>query len=213
MALPALIRVKLLSDDAGGISITRVLARDMPAAELIGLIVAQVGKDHPRIRRLLHGGNLVSGASRYRWEGCEVDDAELRRLLAPYPDPSPDRRFEPERCSVVVLHLSGGGTIEVPRENLARRHMFRRRSFWDVLVAFLQTGAVRYRDYSYREQADVYRWVPSPDERDAIRAATSLLTFSSLAKRLRTTEVSHLDIFVPRSERPESESGPVSDKI
>jgi|GEM_PF-361644 len=213
MALPKLIRVKLLSDDAGAISITRVLARDMPHAELIGLIVAQVGKDQARIRRLLRGGNLVSGASRYRWEGCEVEETELGRLLAPYPDPSPGRRFEPGLASLVVLHLSGSGTLEVPRENLARRRLFRRRSFWDVLVEFARAEAVGYHDYSYREQADIYRWAPSPEERDAIRAATSLLTFSSLARRLRTTEVSHLDIFVPRPERPASESGPVSDKI
>jgi len=198
MALPELVQVKLLSDEAGAVSLTRVLVREMPVAELLELIVSHVGKDRPRIQRVLRNGAVVEGASRYRWDGFEVDERELEPLLERFPNPLPDRAFSPEFCNFVVLHLSGGGTLELPRDNLQRRRLLRRRSFWDVLLELAAHGPLQYLDYSYRERADRYRLPTTANDRSAISGATELLAYSSFAKRLLLSPVSAIDFYLAR---------------
>src|ERR1044071_1039171 len=106
MALPERIRVKLSSEAAEGISITPVVAREMPLRELVEYLLGVTGKDEGRVRELLLRGTLVSGASRFRWAGWEADPESLRELLATFPDPDPARPFEAFRC--MRANLRGG---------------------------------------------------------------------------------------------------------
>src|SRR5689334_14193150 len=103
MALPDRVRVKLSSEAAESISITPVVAREMPLAELVEYMLGVTGKDEGRIRELLLRGTLVSGASRFRWVGWEAEPQELRDLLTMFPDPEPERPFAAERCVRAIL--------------------------------------------------------------------------------------------------------------
>src|SRR3954454_7583134 len=115
MALPPTIRVKLSSEAAGSISLTPVVAQELPLRELIEHMLGVTGKDEARIRELLLRGTLVSGASRFRWAGWAVDKGALGELLATFPDAEPDRAFAAERCVRVTLR-GGRQAIEVRRE-------------------------------------------------------------------------------------------------
>src|SRR5512136_1605980 len=107
MELPEKIRVRLSSEEAGAVSITPVVVRDMPLVELVGLMLDLAGKDVLRIRELLLRGSFVSGATRYRWQGWEANAESLEAVVARFPDPEPARPFSPERSVHVVL--SGPG--------------------------------------------------------------------------------------------------------
>ncbi len=198
MPLPGTIRVKLLPDEAGAISISPVVVRQMPVEELMDAIVAQVGKDRARVRRLLESGTLVAGASRYRWEGCSPADAELDVLLGRYPDPDPRRPFAPERCRLVVLHFAHGGLLELRQDALLERSWFRRKSFWDVLLDLVRAGSLEYQDYSYSYKADRYRLALTPQAARTLCDARSLLAYSAVVRRLQTTPVVHIDFLVDR---------------
>ncbi len=199
MPLPKVIRVRLLSDEAGAISITPAVVREMPIQELMDAIVAQVGKDADRVRRLLESGTLVAGASRYRWESCSPDDTELAALFRRYPDPDPDRPFAPEHCRIIVLHFAHGGALELRQDALVKRPWLRRRSFWDVLVDLARAGNLRYIDYSYSYQADRYRLTVTANAARTLSEARSLLAFSTVARRLQTTPVVNVDFYVSRT--------------
>src|SRR5208282_3487365 len=98
MALPAIVRVKLSSEGAESISITPVVVREMPVRELVEHMLGVTGKDETRIRDLLLRGNLVSGATRFRWTGWEADLEGVRELLATFPDADASRRFAAANC-------------------------------------------------------------------------------------------------------------------
>ncbi len=198
MALPSAIRVKLLPDEAGAISLSPVVVREMPLHELMDAIVAQVGKDSARVRRLLEGGTLVSGASRYRWEGCSPGESELEALLRRYPDPDPGRAFAPELCRLVVLHFAHGGLLELRQDALVKRSWFRRKSFWDVLLELVRFGELRYRDYCYSYQADRYRLTLTPQAAQTLSEARCLLAYSGVVRRLQTSPVVQVDFLVTR---------------
>jgi hypothetical protein len=93
MSLPATVRVKLSSEAAEGISITRVVVQDLPLRDLVEHMLGITGKNEARVRELLLRGTLVSGASRFRWTGWEADLDGLRELLATFPGDDPARPF------------------------------------------------------------------------------------------------------------------------
>jgi hypothetical protein len=103
MSLPATVRVKLSSEAAGSISITRVVVQDLPVRDLVEHMLGITGKDEARVRELLLRGTLVSGASRFRWTGWEADLDGLRELLATFPGDDPARPFASARCVRAVL--------------------------------------------------------------------------------------------------------------
>src|ERR1043166_6844350 len=115
MALPDRVRVKLSSEAAESISLTPVVAREMPLRELVEYMLGVTGKDEARVRELLLRGTLVSGASRFRWVGWDADPQALRELFATFPDPDPARPFTPPRCLRAILR-GGRQPIEIPRE-------------------------------------------------------------------------------------------------
>ncbi len=155
MALPEIIRVKISSEVAEFISITPVVVREMPARELIEAMLGVTGKDAARVREILHRGSLVEGASRFRWDALDADQPAIESVLATFPDPDPARPFTPALCLRAVL--KGPNTrIDIPRQAGSERRLFRKRSFWDVLMEFSEAAAPRYLGYSYRERADHY---------------------------------------------------------
>ena len=98
---------------------------------------------------MLRRGTLVSGASRFRWAGWDAEIDAVRAVLATFPDPDPSRAFSAERCVRATLR-GGRQAIEIPREAAARKGLFKRESFWDVLMQVVSGGSV-YAGYSYRE--------------------------------------------------------------
>src|SRR5579863_5762149 len=147
MSLPETVRVKLSSEAAGYVSVTPVVVREMPTRDLVELMLGITGKDEARVRELLLRGTLVSGASRFRWNGWEADRAALVELLATFPDPEPSRPFAAERCTRAILR-GGRQTVEIPRSAAQRKSFFRRGNFWDLLLDVAGAGDVRYQTYS-----------------------------------------------------------------
>ena len=95
MALPEWVRVKLMSDAAEYISMTRVIERDFPMAELLEAVVAVGGKNPERLQHTLRAGSMVLGQYRYRWKplvkdplptrsGSTSPDRPVRRKQAPW---------------------------------------------------------------------------------------------------------------------------------
>ena len=198
MALPDRIRVKLSSEAAESISITPVVAREMPLRELVEYMLGITGKDEARVRELLRRGTLVSGASRFRWIGWEADAGSIAELLRTFPDPEPSRPFAPERCVRAILR-GGRQAIEIPRDAGLRKPMFRRATFWQVLLEAAAGGEIRYHTYSYKDRADVYHSGLNPAAVDSLRAAARLVTYTSLRDRIQGEAFHTADLYVERS--------------
>jgi hypothetical protein len=197
MPLPQTIRVKLMSEAAGFISLSPVVAQEMPPGELIGHLLTVTGKDEPRIREILLRGTVAIGASRFRWAGWNADEDDLRRLLAAFPDPDPTRPFPPERCIRAVL---GGGRQELAilRETAARKSLFRRRTFWDELMAVAGERPAAYAGYSYRDRADRYIRELSPEEAARIRTAAGGARSGALRDRVLAAAFTRAELFAER---------------
>jgi hypothetical protein len=193
--LPETIRVKLSSEEAGAISLTEVVVRDIPALELLEYMLPFTGKDAPRIREILRRGSLVSGASRFRWTGWDADEAGILELLARFPDPDPARGFSAERC-VRVIVKGRQRAIEVPREAATR--VRRGPSFWDVLMETAASARLRYADYSYRHRADRHEAVLSRADAERLREAVRYLTYTTLRDQILADEMLSIDLFVER---------------
>lgn len=151
---PAKIRVKLVSEAAEYISVTHVVQRDFALGELIEMMLPVLGKDAGRIRQILGAGTLSNGEYRYRWEPFEAVTEEIEALLGNFPDPQPERPFDPASCFLVRFRR-GVETLDLPRENVSKRPLFGGQSFWEALLG-LAGEQVRYSDYSYGDQADVF---------------------------------------------------------
>lgn len=197
MTLPETVRVKLSPENAGYVSIAPVVSREMPLRELVELMLDVAGKNPERVGEFLLRGVFVSGATRFRWSGFQVEAADLARLLASFPDPEPARPFAAARCVRVVL--SGPrGRLEISRQIGARRRWFKRFSFWDVLLALAADGSPQYRDYSYKERTDCYRLELSSSAGERLRREAWLLCSSSLAERVRCGDFRQADFYVTR---------------
>ncbi len=195
MGLPETVRVKLSSEEAGAISLTQVVVRDIPLRELVEHMLGFTGKDETRVRELLQRGSLVSGASRFRWQGWDPGPEGLRPIFETFPDAQPERPFVPELCTRATLR--GGRVVELPREAGERKSLFRRRTFWDVLME-LAAGGVRYVDYSYRDRADWYQLAFTAPALHTLRAAAELVAFSTLRDQIRAASFESADLFVIR---------------
>jgi hypothetical protein len=197
MALPPTVRVKLSSEAAESISLTPVVVQELPLRELVEYMLGVTGKDEARIRELLLRGNLVSGASRFRWAGWDVDPGILRELLATFPDPDPARRFAAANCTRATLR-GGRQPIEISREAGARKGLFQRESFWDALMKVIAGGAPGYAGYSYRERADRYLCEFTHAELGQIRSAGALVRYTILSDQIRTVGFTQAELYVKR---------------
>lgn len=197
MSLPATIRVKLSSEAAEGISITRVVVQDMPLRDLVEHMLGITGKDEARVRELLLRGTLVSGASRFRWTGWDAELDGLRELLATYPGDDPARMFASARCVRAVLR-GGRQAIQIPREAGARKPLLRKASFWDVLMDLAAAGEVQYLHYSYKDRADCYRFDMPLAAAEKLRAASEALKYSSLREQIQSAGFVWAELLVER---------------
>jgi hypothetical protein len=197
MSLPETIRVKISSEAAGAISLTQVVAREMPARELIGLMLGITGKNVERIHELLLRGTLVSGASRFRWEGLLTDFAGLDEILATFPNPEPDRPFARDRCVRAVLRCAVW-QVDIPREVGERKRLLRRTSFWDALMEIVSTSDPDYLEYSYREGADCYRLELTPEATARLRRCAPMIRYSALEAQILAAPLESIDLYVTR---------------
>jgi hypothetical protein len=195
MAPPRTIRVKLSSEAAGAVSLTPVLNQELELRELIELALGIAGKDEARVREILLRGTLVVGASRFRWQGWQAEQDELREILASFPDADPTRRFASERCVRVILR-GGLRFAECSREDAAGEAFFRRTSFWSALME-LAAGA-DYAGYSYRNRADRYRRELTRENLSTLRAASGGLPRSALKSQLQPQDFGALEAYATR---------------
>ena len=133
MALPPTVRVKLSSEAAESISITPVVVQEMPVRELVEYMLGVTGKDEARIRELLLRGTLVSGASRFRWAGWDVDLDGSARTARHLPRSRPLAQLRRR-----ALHARDPARRPPAHRDHARsrqrKGLFQRESFWDVLM-------------------------------------------------------------------------------
>jgi hypothetical protein len=197
MALPDTVRVKISSEEGGYLSVTPVVVREMPLKELLELMLEVTGRDAGRIHEILLRGTLVSGASRFRWEGWRASPGEVEALLDEFPGPEPSRRFAPQGCTLAILR-SESHRVAVPREAALKRRMLRRNCFWEELLAAAGAGSLHYLEFSHREKADVYRTPLSPQLAAGIAFSGRLIASRSLRDQVRRHPATQLDLYVPR---------------
>src|ERR1041384_8261647 len=133
MALPETVRVKLSSEAAESISLTPAVVQQPPLRGLLGPARGAAGEEAPATREILLRGTLVSGASRFRWAGWQVDGEGLREILSSFPDPDPSLPFTTGRCIRVILR-GGRQPIEISRDAGEKKSLFQRSTFWDLLM-------------------------------------------------------------------------------
>jgi hypothetical protein len=196
MPLPKTVRVKLSSEAAGAITLTPVVAQELALRELIEHVLGLAGKDEARIREILLRGTLVTGASRFRWEGFRTDAEDLREALAAFPDPDPGLAFDAARCVHAVLR-GGRLAIEIPREAAGRKGIFQRATFWDALMEEVGGGGA-YAGYSYRTRTDRYTHGFSGAEIERLRAAAGSVRYNTLRDQIRTVAFSSAELHVAR---------------
>jgi len=197
MALPDTVRVKLSSEAAESISLTPVVVQHLPIRELIEHILGIAGKDEPRIREILLRGTLVSGASRFRWTGWQVDDANLREVLAGFPDPDPTLPFVESRCLRAILR-GGRQSIDISREAGERKSLFQRSTFWNVLMNVVTAAQPAYIGYSYKNRADKFLREFTREEADRLRAASDAVRYSTLKDQIRSNAFVQAELYVTR---------------
>jgi len=198
MPLPDTVRVKLSSEAAESISLTPVVVQQLPIRELIEHILGIAGKDEPRIREILLRGTLVSGASRFRWDGWHADDESLHEILAAFPDPDPSLSFNASRCVRTILR-GGRQAIEISREAGERKSLFQRSTFWDLLMQVVTVAPPAYVGYSYRDRADRFLREFTRDEADRLRAGSEAVRYSTLKDQIRASAFSQAELYVTRS--------------
>jgi hypothetical protein len=197
MPLPQTIRVKLSSEAAEAISLTPVVVQELAVRELIEHMLGITGKDEPRIRELLKRGNLVSGGSRFRWAGWEADAEGIREVLGTFPDADPSRKFEASRCFRAILR-GPRQSLDVSREAGARKGLFQRTSFWDLLMEVAAAAGAGYGGYSYKERADWFRRELTVEETERIRSASDVPRFSTMRDQLRAAAFSQVELYCQR---------------
>lgn len=197
MSLPATVKVKLSSEAAGSISITRVVVQDLPLRDLVEHMLGITGKDEARVRELLLRGALVSGASRFRWNGWEADADGIRDLLATFPDHEPGRPFSAERCVRAVLR-GGRQIVDIPREAGERKPLLRKTSFWDLLMETAAAGEPKYLHYSYKDRADCYRLELPLAAAEKVRMAGEMLRYTTLREQVRSVGFVWAELYAER---------------
>jgi len=197
MPVPDTIRVKLSSEEAGAISITPVVMREMPARDLVEQVLCVTGKQAESVIEMLRRGSLVAGASRLRWQPFEASREEIDGLLACFPNSEPERPFSARRCVSAVLR-GPALRIELTRESAGRRRFMRRGDFWQVLMRLAEARGPAYLEYSYRERADAYRMMVSRESEVALRAAAALLPYAALSRQIARSAIETVDLIAPR---------------
>ena len=188
---PEKIRVKLVSEAAEYVSVTHVVQRDFTLHELVEVMLPVLGTDAGRIQQMIRVGTVSTGEYRYRWQGVEVAAEELNAILEAVPHAEPERPFDAERCFLVRFRRSLE-TLDLPRENAARKALFARQSFWEALLG-LATGGVCYADYSHADKADRFTLALDAEGWQRLQALLPLLKPQSAAARLERLHPEAID--------------------
>ena len=93
--------------------------------------------------------------------------------------------------------------IAIPRDVGAARgllaRLLGRQSFWDSLMDIAESAGPRYRDYSYRDRADVYHLsLPAP-EAQRVRDASRLVRYTALEAQIRNAQMESAELYVVRA--------------
>ena len=176
---------------------TPVARREMPAAELIEQILAVTGKNPKRILEILSRGTFVGGASRFRWETITATEAELATQLDQFPDAEPERPFDAERCNLIVMR-GHRVAVSLSRDVASQKRLFKKRSFWDVLLPALGALSPSYQRYSYSERTDVYGVRLTLDSVGELLENAKLLKYSSIIEQLNYLDATNAELFVER---------------
>jgi len=75
--------------------------------------------------------------------------------------------------------------VEVQKKTISHRRLFRRKSFWDALLAEGSVGPVVYQGYSYAHHADLYRLDLTPEARARLTEAVASLAPREMRKELQ----------------------------
>jgi hypothetical protein len=199
MPLPEMIPVRYTEEEAGYVSIRPVMRQSFRPDQLLDMVLSVTGKDAARIKQILRSGTLVFHFYRYWWTGFDIDAAELNGLLARFPDPDPSRQFRAAECTMIAIESGAAPpkpAIEIQREAIARSGLFRRRSFWDALLAEVSSSAVAYGGYSFAHHADLYGLELSADSRARLVAAAASLAPRAMRKELQAIAAAARIIFV-----------------
>ncbi len=194
--LPTKIRVKLLPEAAGFINVSHVVLRDFNMTELGEVLLAVVGNDADRFRRILRAGTIVLGDYRYRWEPLEANGEEVDSLLNTLPHAEPSRAFEPQHA-ILVRFRRGHEFLELLRETASRKPLFARHSFWEGIVGEF-TELVCYVDYSHAEKADVFATVLDEVGRKTLATMLSLVKPRSVAERIERLQPERIEWLIRR---------------
>jgi hypothetical protein len=186
VALPDRIPIRYTEEEAGYVSFRPVVRQAFSLHELLDMILSVTGKDPQRVRQILRSGTVVFHFYRYWWQGFEIAEAELPPLLAQFPDADPSRSFRSGDCTVALIEdnaVPPRPVIEIERSAASHHGLFRRRIFWDALLAPAASGSINYQGYSYSRRGDLYR-VEITVEQRAILAAAAASAPRNLRKEL-----------------------------
>ena len=198
MALPQTISCKVSSEAAGYVTTSRVVRQEMPLEELASRILGVSGKNPERVARILERGSLVSGDARYRWVPFRVAAADVSDLLERFPDHEPERPFDGGEC-VRMAFRGERGDFEITREVGRQRRMFRRKTFWDEVIAVVEALSPVCERYSYSEMADEFSVTLPPDALNRLHSLGGLLRFSALEAAVRALRSGHVYLYVRRT--------------
>jgi hypothetical protein len=188
MPLPEVIPVRYTEEEAGYVSFRPIVRQSFRPDQLLDMVLSVTGKDTARIRQILRSGTVVFHFYRYWWTGFDIDETELGGFLARFPDSDPSREFRNTECTIVAIE--SGATpprpaVEIPRQAISRARLFRRRSFWDALLAEVSSSRVSYQGYSFAHRADLYRLELAPESRARLAAAAASLAPRAMRKELQ----------------------------
>lgn len=201
MPPPEVIPVRRTEEEAGYVSIRPVVRQNFRLNDLLGLVLGVTGKHPERIRQILRSGGVSFHSYRYWWEGFQLEEQELATLLAHFPDADPSRVFRPEACTAIVLEAGSPPrpVLELERAATSRKRLFRRRSFWETLLAAAASGPLAYGGYSYQWRADLYRLDLGRELPAALAAAAKSLAPRDLHRNLRALDrATHIVFICPR---------------
>jgi len=118
-------------------------------------------------------------------------------MLATFPDADPTRTFEASRCFRAILR-GPRQSLEVSRQAGARKGLFQRTSFWDLLMEVAAAAAAGYGGYSYKERADWFRRELTVEETERLRSLSDAARFTTMRDQLKAGAFSQVELYCQR---------------
>jgi hypothetical protein len=192
--LPDTIRVKISSEAAGYAAMSPVVVQDIELSQLITYVVAAAGPDPAGVSSMLARGVVVSGASRFRWQGFAADARELEALLCRLPSDDPSRPFDASLC-LRITFVSQARRFQLPRELAMRKRLFRE-PFWTSFLSVLP--APSYVRYLHSESADLYSLAILPPVAGSLHRLAPLLPGRGAARLLASHPFTSIEFLASR---------------